>query len=133
MCKSYIPVRMAFFVSDRVLCASTGGIGLEARLYDSVARRVFAVRVRRDLLKLLRFVNSSRIAGCCIAKFDGQVCDSCASCFINRDCFAYTIILRFDLQAMPFCRYIWSIVFGLQHGVRMWCTFRLRCLRKAAI
>jgi hypothetical protein len=75
MCKSYIPVRIVFFASDRVSCASTGGIGLEARLYDSVARRVFAVRDRRDLLKLLRFVNSSKMSAASSQKFGGQVCD----------------------------------------------------------
>lgn len=51
------------------MCASTGGIGLEARLYDSAARRVFAVRDEGDLLKLLRFVNSSKVC-CAIVSWD---------------------------------------------------------------
>ena len=44
MCKLYKPVSISFLVFDRLLCASTGGIGLEARLYDSAALEVFAVR-----------------------------------------------------------------------------------------
>jgi hypothetical protein len=47
MCKLYRPVRIVLFVIDRVMCASTDGICLKARLYDSAARRVFAVRKRR--------------------------------------------------------------------------------------
>lgn len=48
MCKLYRPVSIVFFIVDRAMCASTGGIGLEARLYDSAARRMFAgERARR--------------------------------------------------------------------------------------
>jgi hypothetical protein len=36
---------------DRIICASTGGIGLEARLYDSAARRVFTVRRERRFVE----------------------------------------------------------------------------------
>ena len=44
MCKLYKPVRISFLMFDRILYASTERNGLKARLYDSAAREVFAVR-----------------------------------------------------------------------------------------
>lgn len=89
------------------------------------------MRDKGDLLKLLRFVNSSKMCVWCyrFVESAGQVCDRCASCFINLDCLkvVLTLVLRFDPRAMPLCRY------GLCSTIRSTFVGSSGCIRKAAI